>query len=380
MELVLTDEQKMLDQSARNFIKKASPVARMRELRDDPESLGYDKAVFKQMAKLDWTAILFPENLGGMGMGMADMVVVMEAIGAGLAPEPIIPSVILAGQLIALSENETLMNEWLDSIIEVKKVVAVAYQEKKGRYNIAQVKTSAERTDVGYILNGEKSQVLGGWGADAVIVSAGTSGQSGDSDGLTLFLVPTEAPGVSITRQHRVDSRNVALVRLENVSVSEANILGQVNKGGKILSKVIDMATITLCGEMLGGMSAVFERTLTYLKERIQFDVTIGSFQCLQHRAARIFMEIELARSAVMAAARGYDEKTDHAAALISVAKARCSDAYILATNEAVQMHGGIGMSDEEDVGLYMKHARAAELTFGDAGFHRDRFASIKGY
>ncbi|MBU2644754.1 acyl-CoA dehydrogenase family protein [bacterium] len=380
MELVLTDEQKMLDQSARNFIKKASPVTRMRELRDNPESIGYDKAVFKQMAKLDWTAILFPEALGGMGMGMADMVVVMEAIGTGLAPEPLVPSVVMAGQLLALSENKVLMSEWLDPIIEAKKVLAVACQEKNGRYDISRVTTTAQKTDGGYTLNGEKSQVQGGWSADAVIVSARTSGQAGDPDGLSLFLVPTVAPGLTLTRQHRVDSRNAARVRLENVSVPQANLLGQVDKGGEILSKVIDMATIALCGEMLGGMSAVFERTLAYLKERVQFDVVIGTFQGLQHRAARIFMEIELARSAVMAAARAFDEKDDQAAALISVAKARCSDAYILATNEAVQMHGGIGMSDEEDVGLYMKHARAAEMTFGDAAFHRDRFASLKGY
>ncbi|MFH2132258.1 MAG: acyl-CoA dehydrogenase family protein [bacterium] len=380
MELVLTDEQKMLDQSARNFIKKASPVTRMRELRDNPESHGYDKAVFKQMAKLDWTAILFPEDQGGMGMGMADMVVVMEAIGTGLAPEPLLPSVIMAGQLLAFSENEALLNEWLDPVIEAKKVLAVAYQEKDGRYDISRIKTTAAKTDAGYTLNGEKSQVLGGWGADAVIVSARTSGQAGEPGGLSLFLVPTDAPGLTLTRQRRVDSRNAALVRLENVSVPQANILGQVDKGGEILSKVIDMATIALCGEMLGGMSAVFDRTLAYLKERVQFDVVIGTFQGLQHRAARIFMEVELARSAVMAAARAFDEKDDQAAALISVAKARCSDAYILATNEAVQMFGGIGMSDEEDVGLYMKHARAAEMTFGDAAFHRDRFASIKGY
>jgi len=370
----------MLDQAARNFIKKASPVTRMRELRDNPESIGYDKAIFKQMAKLDWTAILFPEEQGGMGMGMSDMVVVMEAIGTGLAPEPLVPSVIMAGQLLALSDNQGLMDEWLDPIMEAEKVLALACLEKGGRYDITRVKTTAEKTDAEYVLNGEKTQVLGGWGADAVIVSARTSGQSGDTDGLTLFLVPTDAPGLTLTRQHRVDSRNAALVRLENVKVSEKNILGQVDKGGDNLSNAIDMGTIALCGEMLGGMTAVFERTLAYLKERVQFDVVIGTFQGLQHRAAEIFMEIELTRSVVMAAARAYDEKDDQALALISVAKARCSDAYILATNEAVQMLGGIGMTDEEDVGLYMKHARAAEMTFGDAAFHRDRFASIKGY
>jgi alkylation response protein AidB-like acyl-CoA dehydrogenase len=380
MELLLTDEQRMLDQSARNFIKKASPVTRMRELRDDTESLGYDKKVFQQMAKLDWTAILLPEDQGGMGMGMADMIVVMEAIGTGLAPEPLLPSVILAGQALTLSGNDALVNEWLDPIIEAKKVLALAYQEKQGRFDITQVTTTAEKTDGVYTLKGEKSQVQGGWCADAVIVSARTSGQSGDVDGITLFLVPSDTPGLTFTRQHRVDSRNCAIVRLENAKIPESSILGEVDKGGEILNSVIDMATIALCGEMLGGITATFERTLAYLKKREQFDVVIGSFQALQHRAAKMFMEIELARSAVMAAARAFDEKDAEAAALISVAKARCSDAYVLITNEGVQMHAGIGMTDEEDVGLYMKHARVTEMTFGDAAYHRDRFASIKGY
>jgi len=380
MELLLTDEQRMLDQSARNFIKKASPVTRMRELRDDTESLGYDKKVFQQMAKLDWTAILFPEDQGGMGMGMADMIVVMEAIGTGLAPEPLLPSVILAGQALTLSGNDALVNEWLDPIIEAKKVLALAYQEKQGRFDITRVTTTAEKTDGGYTLKGEKSQVQGGWCADAVIVSARTSGQSGDVDGITLFLVPSDTPGLTFTRQHLVDSRNCAIVRLENAKIPESSILGEVDKGGEILNSVIDMATIALCGEMLGGITATFERTLDYLKKREQFDVVIGSFQALQHRAAKMFMEIELVRSAVMAAARAFDEKDTEAAALISVAKARCSDAYVLITNEGVQMHAGIGMTDEEDVGLYMKHARVTEMTFGDAAYHRDRFASIKGY
>ena len=380
MELLLTDEQRMLDQSARNFIKKASPVTRMRELRDDTESIGYDKKVFQQMAKLDWTAILLPEDQGGMGMGMAEMIVVMEAIGTGLAPEPLLPSVILAGQALTLSGNDALVNEWLDPIIEAKKVMALAYQEKQGRFDMTRVTTTAEKTDGGYTLTGEKSQVQGGWGADAVIVSARTSGRSGDADGITLFLVPSDTPGLTFTRQHRVDSRNCAIVRLENVKIPGSGILGEVDKGGDILNRVIDMATIALCGEMLGGITATFDRTLAYLKNRVQFDVVIGSFQALQHRAAKMFMEIELARSAVMAAARAFDEKDADAAALISVAKARCSDAYVLITNEGVQMHGGIGMTEEEDVGLYMKHARVTEMTFGDAAYHRNRFASIKGY
>ena len=185
---------------------------------------------------------------------------------------------------------------------------------------------------------------------------------------------------MTVTRQWRVDSRNVALVQLKDVEVPESNIVGTVGKGGQLLSLVIDLATVALCGEMLGGMGAAFDRMLGYMKERVQFDVVIGTFQALKHRAAKMFMEIELSRSVVMAAARALDENDANKEILVSTAKARCSDAYILVTNEAVQMLGGIGMTDEEDIGFYMKRARAAEMTFGDATYHKDRFAALKGY
>ena len=380
MGLVLTEEQTMLDQTAKDFIKNDSPVTRMRQLRDDKDSIGYSKDMWRHMAELGWTCILFSEEDGGLGLGMAEVVVVTEALGRGLAPEPFLSTVMLAGQALAIGGSDELREEWLGSIIEGDKVLAVAYQEKGGRFDLTRIATSAEKTSDGFRLNGEKTQVLDGFGADAIIVSARTSGEDGDADGLTLFLVPKETGGMTITRQSRLDSRNVALLNLKDVKVSESNVVGTVGQGGQLLSRVIDMATVALCGEMLGGMSAAFERTLSYIKERVQFDVVIGSFQALKHRAAKMFMEIELARSVVMAAARALDENAENVERLISTTKARCSDAYVLIANEAVQMHGGIGMTDEEDVGLYMKRARASEMTFGDAAYHRDRFAALKGY
>ena len=380
MGLVLNEEQTMLDQTAKDFIKNDSPVTRMRQLRDDKDSIGYSKDMWRHMAELGWTCILFSEEDGGLGLGMAEVVVVTEALGRGLAPEPFLSTVMLAGQALAIGGSEELREEWLGSIIEGDKVLAVAYQEKSGRFDLTRIATSAEKTSDGFRLNGEKTQVLDGFGADAVIVSARTSGEDGDADGLTLFLVPKETGGMTITRQSRLDSRNVALLNLKDVKVSESNVVGTVGQGGQLLSRVIDMATVALCGEMLGGMSAAFERTLSYIKERVQFDVVIGSFQALKHRAVKMFMEIELARSVVMAAARALDENAENVERLISTTKARCSDAYVLIANEAVQMHGGIGMTDEEDVGLYMKRARASEMTFGDAAYHRDRFAALKGY
>ncbi len=380
MELVLNEEQTMLDQTAKNFIKDNSPITRMRKLRDDGDPLGYSKEMWKKMAELGWTSILFSEEDGGMGLGMAEVVLVTEAMGRGLAPEPFFSTIMLAGQALSIGGSQELREQWLGPIIEGEKVLAMAYQEKGGRYDITRIKTSAKKTTNHYLLNGEKAQVLDGYGADAIIVSARTSGEDGETEGITLFLIPAGTPGMTVTRQWRLDSRNVALVQLKDVEVPESNIVGQVGKGGQLLSRVIDQATVALCGEMLGGMSAAFDRTLGYLKERVQFDVVIGTFQALKHRAAKMFMEIELSRSVVMAAARALDENNANKEILVSTAKARCSDAYILVTNEAVQMLGGIGMTDEEDTGFYMKRARAAEMTFGDATYHKDRFAALKGY
>lgn len=379
MELVLNEEQTMLDQTAKEFIKANSPVSRMRKLRDDKDELGYSKEMWQQMADLGWTYILFSEDDGGLGLGMAEAVLIAEALGRGLAPEPYLSSII-SGQALALGGSADLKEQWLSGIIQGGTVIAAAYHEKGGRYNLNRISTSAEKTADGFRINGEKAQVLDGNGADAIIVSARTSGNDGDADGITLFLVPADAGGLTVTAQSRVDSRNVAIVNLKDVDVSEANVVGTVDQGGQLLSKVMDYATVALCGEMLGGMSVTYERTLAYLKERVQFDVIIGTFQGLQHRAARMFMEIELAQSVVMAAARALDSDHKNKDLLVSTCKARLSDAYVLVTNEAVQMLGGIGMTDEEDVGLYMKHARVAEMTFGDAAYHRDRFASLKGY
>jgi acyl-CoA dehydrogenase len=380
MELVLNEEQTMLAQTAKDFIKDNSPITRMRKLRDDGDLLGYSKEMWRKMAELGWTSILFTEEEGGMGLGMAEVILVTEALGRGLAPEPFLSTVILAGQALSRGGSPELKDQWLGGIIEGDKILALGYQEKGGRFDQTRIKTTAKKNEAGYILNGEKTQVMDGFGADAVIVSARTSGAEGDKEGITLFLIPKDSAGMTVTRQWRLDSRNVALVQLKDVHIPETHVVGMEGKGLELLNQVIDLATVALCGEMLGGMNAAFERTLGYLKERVQFDVVIGTFQALKHRAAKMFMESELSRSVVMAAARALDEKAPNKEMLVSTAKARCSDAYILITNEAVQMLGGIGMTDEEDTGFYMKRARAAEMTFGDAAYHRDRFATLKGY
>jgi len=376
VQLVLSEDQELLAKTALDFAREHSPVSRVRALRDGSDPTGFSRALWKQMAELGWVGILIPESHGGAGMGLADLAVVLEALGRTLAPEPFLSTVLLGGQAIALGGSEAQRQAWLPRVAAGDALLTLAWQEARSRYDLRRVAATAESEGDGWRLAGEKIQVLDAHVADAFIVSART----GAGAELGLFLVPAGAPGLSITRQTRIDARNAGLVRLEGVRVGRDARLGGTEGGAALLERVIDRATAGLCAEMLGAMSQVFDDTLQYLKTRVQFGVPIGSFQALKHRAAKLFMEIELARSAVMAAVRAADEGDADLPALVSLAKARCSDAFVLAANEGVQMHGGVGMTDEYDLGFYMKRARVAEMTFGDAAWHRARWARLHGY
>ncbi len=380
MALVLTEDQELLAQTARDFVRTNSPLSRLRALRDGQDSVGFSPDLWQEMAQLGWAGILIPEEYGGAGLGLADLAVVLEAVGRNLAPEPFLSTVLLGGQLLADAGSPEQKQAWLSGIATGEKILALAYQEARSRYALNRVSTRATAEGDAWRLLGEKIQVLDGQNADALIVSARTSGEDTDPDGITLFLIAPDTPGVALIPQTRVDGRAAALVNLDGVKVGTESIVGTVGQGFQTLSYIVDLATVGLCAEMLGGMSHIFDDTLDYLKTREQFGVVIGSFQALKHRAANVFMEIELCRSAVIAAANAADAGESDLALLVSLAKARCSDAFVLATNEGVQMHGGIGMTDEHNAGLYLKRARAAEMTFGDAAWHRDRWARLRGY
>jgi acyl-CoA dehydrogenase len=402
MQLALTEDQTMLARSASDYLTQSSPVTRLRALRDAKDARGYSLVVYKKLAELGFTGIPFAEADGGAGLGLAETVLVTEALGKTLAPEPFIPSIVLSGRALALAGSTAQKSAWLEPLIAGEKVLSLAHTAPKGRYDLTRAPFRAEQAGSGFKLSGQATQVWGGYQADAFIVSArveargsareqnveargsareqNTDGKDGTQQGLTLFLVPANARGLSQKRLTRVDSLNAAQLSLEGVELTQADVLGKVDEGYAVLSRAVDEATAALTGEMLGGMQEAFARTRTYLKERRQFGVPIGSFQALKHRAARMFIELELSRSAVMAAARALDENAPEASLLVSLAKARVSDAYTLVANEAVQMHAGIGMTDEHEIGFFIKRARAAELTFGDAAYHRDRYASLVGY
>jgi acyl-CoA dehydrogenase len=352
----------------------------VRQLRDSNDPVGFSRTLWKEMAELGWIGIPFPDSVGGAGLGFADLAVVLEELGRSLAPEPFLSTVLLAGQALLLSGDEGRAKEWLPRVCRGDAVLALAQQEAKSRYDLAAVETRAERAGRGFRIRGEKVQVLDGHVADAFVVVARTAGGPRDAAGLTLLWVPQGAAGLTVTRQSRLDGRNVALVTLDGVEVGPDAVLGVPDAGHALLTRVVDRATVGLSAEMLGGMQQAFALTLEHLKSRQQFGVPIGSFQALKHRAANVYIEVELARSAVMAAARAVDQGAPDLAKAASLAKARCSDSYVLATNEGVQMFGGVGMTDEYDIGFYMKRARAAELTFGDAAFHRARWATLSGY
>ncbi len=380
MELVLTEDQELLSTTAHDFVRQHSPLSRVRALRDAGDSLGFSPDLWKQMAELGWVGILIPEEYGGAAMGLADLAVVLEALGRTLAPEPFLSTVLLSGQLLTTAGSTAQKAAWLPSIATGERILTVAQQEARSRYDLHKVTTKAERQGESWVVSGEKIQVLDGNAAEAFIVSARTAGAANNPHGITLFLVPRDTPGLSVTPQHRVDYRAAALVSFNGVKVSPEQVVGAVDNGYAPLSSAVDWATVGLCAEMLGGISQIFDMTMEYLKTRVQFGAIIGTFQALKHRAAKLFMEIELARSTVMAAARAADAGTADFTQLVCLAKARCSDAYILAANEGVQMHGGIGMTDEHDAGFYLKRARATEMTFGDASWHRQRWAGLQGY
>jgi len=380
MELVLNEEQTLLQQTARDFVSKHSSLRRLRTLRDNRDPLGYSRELWSEMAKLGWLGIVLPETYGGAGLGYTELMVILEELGRGLVPEPVLSTVLLGGTAVALGGSEAQRAAILPKLGAGECVLTLAYQEARSRYDAHHVETRAGKGASGWTLTGEKVHVLDGYGADTLVVSARTAGAMGDRRGITLFLVDAKSPGVSIERQWRIDSRNAALVRLDTAAVGKEQVLGDVDNGAEVLDAVLDRATIGLTAEMLGSMTAALELTIEYLKTRVQFGVPIGSFQALKHRAAKMYIESELARSAVFGAHQALDEQSPAVPHLASIAKARCSDAFVLIGNEMVQMHGGIGMTDEHDAGFFIKRARVAELTFGDAAYHRDRFARLHGY
>jgi len=379
MKLVLGEEHRLLRESAAEFVRSKSSLKRIRALRDSGDAAGFSRDLWHAMAELGWVGIVVSEEHGGSGLGYSHLMVVMEELGRGLMPEPMIPTV-LGSAALMLGGSAAQQRAVLPGVAKGQTLIAVAYSERGSRFAPRRIATRAEKRGDGWVLRGEKHQVLAGASADSLIVSARTAGTEADASGITLFLVESGARGMTLQRQSLVDGRPAAIVRLDGVEVDRAAVVGPLDEGANVLERALDRATAALSAEMLGSMLAAFDMTLDYLKTRKQFGTLIGTFQALKHRAAIVYTETELSRSAVMAACFALDADEARAAELVSLAKARLSDAFVLTANEAVQMHGGIGMTDEHDIGFFLKRARTGEMTFGDAAWHRRRYAEIKGY
>ncbi len=380
MALVLSEEQELLRQTSREFLKQHAPVSELRRLRDAQDPAGFSREVWKQMAELGWAGIPFPEELGGAGLGQLELGIVLEECGRTLAASPLVSTVLVCGSALLLGGSQAQRQDVLPAIAKGERILALALQEGP-RHDPFAVATRAEPAGAhGFRLSGEKAFVLDGHVADQLLVVARSEGRPGEREGLSLFLLDRDAKGVSVTRTLMIDGRNAARVSLAGVEVPASALVGEPGRGALVLEPTLDRATAGLAAELLGSSQEAFDRTLRFLKTRQQFGVPIGSFQALKHRAARLYVALELARSAVLEALQALDEGDARASERASTAKALVGDASLAVANEGVQMHGGIGVTDEEDIGLFLKRARVAQLSFGDAAFHRDRFASLRGY
>ncbi len=376
---ILTEEQTLLRDAAKAWTEAKSPVAALRKLRDAGTAEGFDRAAWKEMAEMGWAGILIPEAHGGSDFGMTAMGLVLEETGRTLTASPLVSSALAAASALVLGGSEAQKQAWLPRIASGEAIAALAVDEH-AHHAPEKVSLGAAKAGNGYELSGKKAYVPDGVAADLLVVAGRTSGKPGDGRGVTLFLVDGKAKGLTRTALRTVDSRGAADLVFDKVAVGTDAVLGPVDGGFDLLDATLDRARAGLAAEMLGTASQGFDITLEYLKTRTQFGQLIGSFQSLQHRAARMFTDLELARSCVEAALAAIDEKRNDAAALASLAKARAGDVLHLVSNEMVQMHGGIGMTDAHDAGLYMKRARVAEAAFGGSAFHRDRYARLMGF
>jgi alkylation response protein AidB-like acyl-CoA dehydrogenase len=374
MPLYLNDDQTMLRDTAKPFIADAAPVKRMRELRED--ATGFSRDLWKQFAEMGFTGILVPEAHGGMGMGHVEAGIVLEEIGRNLTPSPFLTTAVAAVE--ALKASGRLSEEWLPKIASGDAIVALAIDES-AKHRPEATAMKAERSGNGFKLTGTKSFVLNGHVADMMIVAARTAGASGDSDGITLFAVPKDA-GQTADPRRLVDSSLASHIKFDGVEVDADAIIGDVDGGWAVLTKLLDAGRVGAAAEMIGVGGAAMDMTVDYLKQRKQFGKLIGEFQALQHRAAHLYGEMEVARATVLKAQQLLDANDPRAEIAVAVAKAKTGKAVRLSVQEGVQMHGGIGMTDEYDIGLFMKRDRALEEFFGDARYHAERVARMSGY
>lgn len=377
--LTLTEDQVLLKDAAKGWLTERSPVAALRRLRDERVADGFDRTIWNEMAEMGWTGVLVPEGAGGSGFGFVGAGLVCEEMGRTLTASPFISTAMMAATALNRAGTTAQRERLLPLIATGRTIVACAVDETR-RHDPAGVALSATRAGNGFRLTGQKTFVTDGASADQIIVAARTGGSPGERAGLTLFLIEQGVKGLTAERTSLLDSRTAARLSFEGVEATGADVIGEVDEGADLLDVMLDAGRVGLASELNGVAGESFERTVAYLRERRQFGKIVGSFQALQHRAAHLFSDIEMARSAMLAALQAMDEDPAGAALMVSVAKAKAAQTARLAGLEAIQMHGGIGMTDAIDIGLFVKRMQVAGELYGDADFHADRVARLRGF
>ena len=379
MKLVLSEEEQFLKDTAKNFADERSPISHFRSLRDNNDPKLWDKDIWSEMVKLGWPGILIPEEFGGSNFGVTGIGVILQECAKTLTPSPLFATGVLGAYAITQFGNDDQKSNYLPKIVSGEITTALAIDETS-HHEPSKTEMTAKKNDSNFILNGKKIFVIDGASADILIVLARTSGVKGDSTGLSLFILNSDTSGIETKKLDMADSRNYANISFNEVIIDESSLLGDLETAGETVESILDIGRIAMSAEMLGNAESAFEITLDYLKQRKQFGALIGSFQALQHRAAEMFCEIELTKSSVMAAMRAADENSNELQRLSSLSKTMAGETLHLVSNEAIQMHGGIGVTDEYDVGFFLKRARVAEQIFGSAKYHTERYANLSGF
>ncbi|MBT8493719.1 MAG: acyl-CoA dehydrogenase [Deltaproteobacteria bacterium] len=373
MNFDLTDDQRMLVDTARGFVKKSSPVDRFRKQRSG--ELGFDRKVWEQMGELGWLGVMYPEEIGGFGGRFIDAALIIEQLATTLVPEPYLASAIAGGLPILRGGSAEQRKRWLPDLIEGKAIIALANSEDGSRYATEELATRANESGSSFRIDGKKRWVLAGHAADRFVVSARTD------DGVSLFVVERDAKGVAVDRVKTMDGHGAAMLSLEGVEVGADAMLGEQGQGAAILDQTCDAAAAAACIEAVGLAQTVLNMTVEYMKTREQFGVKIGSFQALQHRAVDMFVEIELLRSLAIEASLRIDEgEPDDRRAAVSAAKVQLAAGGRQVVRQGTQLHGGIGVTEEHDIGLYFKRMQVLSALFGDDRHHLRRFASLPGF
>ena len=379
MNFDLSEEQEMIVDQAAKFVAAESPVSRFRKLRDTER--GWDPVMWAKMAEQGWLGIAIPEEQGGFGGSSVDVALIAEQLGRGLVPEPFIASAVLAGGILSDLGTEAQRNAYLTPMLEGSTSLAFAYAEHQSRYNLNDCLTRAEKSGKGWSISGEKVWVLNGHAADQILVAVRTGGGQFDHSGLSLFIVDGDAPGLTRIRVPGMDGQRTAVLRFDGVTVGVDRLIGREGEALDTIEKAIDRGAAAGCAEGLGCVNELFERTVAYLKEREQFGTPIGSFQALQHKAVDMYSEVELCKSAVILASIQVDHpEPEVRKADVSAAKLQMADGGWLVQENAIQLFGGIGVTDEQDEGLFFKRLRVLNGLFGDADWHVNRFQSLKGF